>query len=173
MRAKSTLSSPQNPSRRHFPNIRKNIILHLCCSKFVQKVVPSLHKPTTRYMFTLPWVNGSVCAKSGQSGHVHPRSSVHEILVIKSRWSLTTEIVKSSFNCTCNRLAFSPFHWKQLITMNLLFYCIYESQAHVKQLYICGCEPVLHTHAVTHLMCNCTYDVTTLIININCTMNNH
>ena len=31
-------------------------ILHICCSKCTQKVVPSLHKPTTtRYMCTLLW----------------------------------------------------------------------------------------------------------------------
>ena len=51
--------SPQIQSRRHSPmNLQLHTldILHLCCSKFAQKVVPSLHKPTTRYMCsTLLW----------------------------------------------------------------------------------------------------------------------
>ena len=87
--------------------------------QFTQKVVPSLHKPTTRYMCTLLWshtqvhlhVNGSVHAKSGgrwsrSAGSRSPQRlfcterSVHGISVIKSRRSLTTEIVKSSFNCS-------------------------------------------------------------------------
>ena len=74
----------------------------------------------TVYMCTQMWshtqvhlrVNGSVCAKSGgrwsrSAGSRSPQRlfctklSVHEISVIKGRWSLTTEIVKSSFNCTC------------------------------------------------------------------------
>ena len=86
--------------------------------KVYKKVVPSLHKPTTRYMFTLRWshtqvhlhVNGSVRAKSGgrwsrSAGSRSPQRllctkwSVHGISVIKGRWPLTTEIVKSSFYC--------------------------------------------------------------------------
>ena len=97
-------------------------IVHLCSSKFTQKVVPSLHKPTRRYMCTLLWshtqvhvyvhVNGSVCAKSGgcwsrSAGTRSPqrlvctKSSMHGSSVIKTKWSLTTEIVNSSFSCTC------------------------------------------------------------------------
>ena len=77
--AKSPLSSPQIWSGGHFPNSHNTLaavytdILSLCCSKFVQKVVPSLHKPTPWYMWTLLWsdtqvhlhVNGSLHAKSG------------------------------------------------------------------------------------------------------------
>ena len=127
-------SSPPIWRGRHFPNSRNALaavytdILHLCCSKFTQKVVPSLHKPTTRYMCTLLWshtqvhvhVNGSVCAKSGgrwsrSAGSRSPQRlfctewSVHGISVIKSRRSLTTKIVKSTFNCT---LTFLEVHQK-------------------------------------------------------------
>ena len=94
-------------------------ILHLCCLKFIQKVVSSLHKPTTRYMCTLLWSQYSgTCAwkllcvcKIWQSlvtlaGSHSPqrrfctKSSLHRISVIKTRWSLTTEIINSSFYCT-------------------------------------------------------------------------
>ena len=55
-------------------------------------------------------VNGYVRAKSGgrwsrSAGSRSPQRlewSVHGISVIKRRWSLTTEIVKSSFNCRWN-----------------------------------------------------------------------
>ena len=119
-------SSPQIGSGRHFPNSRNALaavytdILHLGCSKFAQKVVPSLHKPTTRYMCTLLWshiqvhlhVNGSVCAKScgrwsPSAGSRSPqrlfctKSFLNRISAIKTRWSLTKEIVKSSFHCIC------------------------------------------------------------------------
>ena len=57
-------------------------------------------------------VNSSVCAKSGgrwssSAGSrltqrlFYTKSSMHGISVIKTRWSLTTEIVNSSFYCTC------------------------------------------------------------------------
>ena len=112
-------SSPQIPNGRHFLNSRNALaatciytdILHLCCSKFTQKLVPSLHKPTTRYMCTavhygpilqVVHVNGSVHAKSGcrwshSAGSRSPqrlfctKSSMQIILIIKTRCSLTTE----------------------------------------------------------------------------------
>ena len=116
-------SSPQIRSGRHFLNSCNALaavytyILHLCCSKFTQKVVPSLHKPITRYMCTLlcrymyMWM--ALCMQNlvvGQrwsrwAGSRSPRrlictkSSMHGISVIKIRRSLTTGIVKSSFHC--------------------------------------------------------------------------
>ena len=80
-------------------------------SKFTQKVVPSLHKPTTRYMCTLlcsytpgEWLR--VCKiwsrSAGSRSTQRPfctKSSMHGNSVIKTRWSLTTEIVNSSFHC--------------------------------------------------------------------------
>ena len=72
--------------------------------------VQSLHK---RWFHTQVHVhvNGSVLANLGVAAHCSAGSrspqrlfyaepSVHKILVIKSRWSLTTEIIKSTFNCT-------------------------------------------------------------------------
>ena len=126
------------------PNIN-NYILHLCCSKFAQKVVPILHSPTTKYMCTLLWsilqVKGSVRAKSGgwwshSAGSRSPqkllctKSSMHEISVIKIRWSLTTDIVNSSFyrNAwnstfhvpTVQHLRRLSSSWKRLSTVQLV-----------------------------------------------------
>ena len=58
----------QNSKRKAFlnsPNAHAALytdILHLSCSKYTQKVVPSLHKPTTRYMYmcTLLWSHTQV-----------------------------------------------------------------------------------------------------------------
>ena len=79
-----------------------------------------IHKPTPRHMCTLLWshtqvhvhVNCSVRVKSGSrwscsaGSHLSQslfctESSMRGISVIKSRRSLTTEIIKSSFNCMC------------------------------------------------------------------------
>ena len=109
---KINTSSPQIGSGRHFQQS------HLCCSKFTQRVVPSLHKPTTRscVLYSGPHtqvhvdVHGSVHATSGSrwshsAGHWSPqklfctKSSMHRILAIKTRWSLTTKFVNSSFGC--------------------------------------------------------------------------
>ena len=110
-------SSPQIRSGRHFLN-SSNVfkVLH----KWLFQAYTSLQQP--RYMCTLLWshtrvnlhVNGSVRAKSGgrcsrSAGSRSPRrlfctnSFVHGISVIKTRRSLTTEIVKSSFHCKDER----------------------------------------------------------------------
>ena len=48
--------------------------IFICCSKFTQKVVPSLHNPATRDMCALLWSHTQV--------HVHADGSVHA----KSSW---------------------------------------------------------------------------------------
>ena len=88
-------------------------IVHLCASKFTQKVVLSLPKPTTRYMCTQLWSHSpgewlcaskSVHSWSPSSGSHSPqklfcaKSSMHGISVIKTRWSFNTEIVNNSFS---------------------------------------------------------------------------
>ena len=123
MYAKSTLFFSSNWSPRHYqrsPNAlaaEYTDILYHCCSKFTQKIVPSLHKPTTWYMCTLVWshaqvhvhLNGSVHIKSGGCWSCwavdHHRDfslQVHGILVINTWWSLSTDILKSRFHCTLN-----------------------------------------------------------------------
>ena len=128
--AKSTLFFSSNSKwNAFFLNSCKELaavctsILQLCCSKFTGMVVPSLHKPETRYMYmcTLLWshtqihvhVNGSVHAKSGSHwSHwvssrlpqrlICTKSPVPRILVIKIKQSLTTDILKTSFHCNNN-----------------------------------------------------------------------
>ena len=111
-------SSPQTRSGRHFLNSCRAFaavytdIIHPGCWKFSQRLVPSIHKPS-RYIFTLLCYrnrNGSVSAKPGGrrsclAGSRSPQAlfytilPVHGISVIKSRCSLTTDIVISSFYC--------------------------------------------------------------------------
>ena len=87
--AKSILFFSSNLKERHFLNSRNALaavytdILHLCCSKFTKKVVPILHKPTTRYVCTLLWSHTQV--------HLHVSCSVHA----KSggRWSHCSLVV--------------------------------------------------------------------------------
>ena len=75
------------------------------------KVYTSLQQGTrVLYCGPILQVNGSVCAKSGglwshlAGSRSTPwlfctKSSMHGISAIKTRWSLTTEIVNSSFYC--------------------------------------------------------------------------
>ena len=66
---------------------------------------------TQVYMYMYVHVNGFVCAKSGGLWSLWACSRspqklfctklfVHRISIVKTRWSLTSEIVKSSFHCT-------------------------------------------------------------------------
>ena len=111
-------SSPQTRCGRHFLNSCRAFaavytdILHPWCWKFTQSLVPSIHKPS-RYIFTLLWYrnwNGSVSGKYGShwscsAGSRSPQAlfytilPVHRISIIKSRWSLTTDIVNGSIYC--------------------------------------------------------------------------
>ena len=105
----------------HFHNCHNTLvythILHLCSSKSTKKVVPSLHNPQDKgtcvlYCGPILQVNDFVGAKSGShwsrsAGSCSPqklfctKSFMRGISVIKSRWSLNTEVVNSSFCCTC------------------------------------------------------------------------
>ena len=86
-------------------------------------MVQNLHKPTTRYMCTLLWSYTpgecfcAMCAKSCSrrscsAGSRSPqrlictKSSMDGISVIKTRWSLSTEVVNSSFYCTTQARVF-------------------------------------------------------------------
>ena len=97
-------SSPQHG--RHFQNSCNtlaavyNDILRLCCSKFY---IWSLLWSHTQVHVHGPWsgwadLYKTIWAWAGlHSGKVCTNLSVHGISVINTRWSLTTEIVKSSF----------------------------------------------------------------------------
>ena len=116
-------SSPRIRSRKHFRNSHNHLQLYTLISYIF--AVQSLHNRWFQAYTSLQQgtcvlycghrlqVNGSVRAKSGgrwsrSAGSRSPqrlfctKSSMHGISVIKGRWSLTTEIVKSSFNCTSN-----------------------------------------------------------------------
>ena len=113
-------SSPPIRSGRHFGTVAMHLQLYTLISYIF--AVQSLHNRWFQAYTSLQQgtcvlycghrlqANGSVRAKSGgrwsrSAGSRSPqrlfctKSSVHGISVIKGRWSLTTEIVKSSFNC--------------------------------------------------------------------------
>ena len=118
---KSTLCFSSNLKQKPFSEqLQQNLQLYTLISyifvvqKFAQiwfKVYTSLQQGTcVLYCGPILQMNGSLCAKSGghwsYSAGSHStqtflyKSSMHGISVIKTRWSLTIEIVNVSVYCT-------------------------------------------------------------------------
>ena len=133
-------------------------ILHLYCSKFIQKVVPSLDQATARYMCTILWSHTPatctctckwlcVCKIwwSHSAGSHSPQrffckiSYMNGISAIKTRWSLTTEIIKSSFYCNCMSLYEQPPSLIMIIQRDLTcFLALFWLQLYHQQWHIIG-----------------------------------
>ena len=106
-------------------------ILHLCCSKFTLKVVPSLHKPTTKYMCTLL---KSHTASTGVDGASLSSSSSTVISVAKTAVSCLRCLARlSSLNQTrlLRRPATDSISW-EFRSRRLVFDCrtFYTSDLH-------------------------------------------